>query len=470
MTRKLLAMGSLCAVLALAQTQVDLTHQVRNPLPYATGGTNASSQIAARASVGTPKLVAADFTGADIGQQTNNAFASFAAGTCGTVTIPRGSYTYSSTIFVPPGCTLEGQGDGVGATQLIYNGPPATVAVALMRSDFAHGDDTNVRNLNIFTDAGTCPNNGMLAWNTAASGSNKWQCFDGTTYTAPVPHLAAILHGQIDPTVTGDSSRNTIENVEINGQNTGQGAFHFGVYLNGCEECVLKTVSVLGADDGFYIGAASNGNLYDQITARFNRRSGIHSRGFNASTFMGPLLESNQWLGHSFTPGYGIGFLCDGENAVGSCDVRVYGAYYEANWLDISAPDVNHPLTGYVGATGTRVNRGNIATNIEGYFEDATLQGCTILDGTKVHVVTSGTYLSYDCFVASGKIDDNNGNGGRLIHTAGGASLSISQASAAMSWSFDPSPGGHTPMTFTDTSPVGAGSYGLMFNVSNNAT
>ncbi|HYM10624.1 MAG TPA: hypothetical protein VEU62_07825, partial [Bryobacterales bacterium] len=44
------------------------------------------------------------------------------------------------------------------------------------------------------------------------------------------------------------------------------------------------------------------------------------------------------------------------------------------------------------------------------------------------------------------------------------------QASAAMSWSFDPSPGGHTPMTFTDTSPVGAGSYGLMFNVSNNAT
>src|SRR5712692_5391914 len=95
------------------QTQVDLNRQVRNSLPYAQGGTNASSQIDARRNVGTPQLVATDFAGADIGEKINSAFASFPPSTCGVVQVPPGRSTYQTPIVMRSSCILEGAGKGV---------------------------------------------------------------------------------------------------------------------------------------------------------------------------------------------------------------------------------------------------------------------------------------------------------------------------------------------------------------------
>jgi hypothetical protein len=97
--KKRAVLGLLWACGLAGQTQVDLGRQVRNTLPFSSGGTSAASQLAARANVGTPHLVATDFAGADIGAEVNAAFASFPAGKCGTVLIPQGTYTFSTTIL-----------------------------------------------------------------------------------------------------------------------------------------------------------------------------------------------------------------------------------------------------------------------------------------------------------------------------------------------------------------------------------
>src|SRR5712692_851049 len=185
------------------QTQVDLNRQVRNSLPYAQGGTNASSQVDARRNVGTPHLVATDFAGADIGEKVNNAFASFPPSTCGVVQVPPGRYTYQTQIVMRGSCILEGVGKGVElggsyATELIYNGPPATSAIT-----FNHNSYASVRNLAISSNATPCLSNGILSWNPDAAGSNKWQCMTygakltvtGATNASPIQITTSAPHG-----------------------------------------------------------------------------------------------------------------------------------------------------------------------------------------------------------------------------------------------------------------------------------
>ncbi|MBI3666540.1 MAG: hypothetical protein HY236_10020 [Acidobacteria bacterium] len=416
-------------LLAYGQTQIDLNRQARNILPYASGGTNAASQIDARKNVGTPHLVATDFSGADIGAKVNNAFASFGAGKCGTVVIPAGVYTHSTQIFVPTGCVLEGAGRGfpsgagdVGAqtnTTLIYNGAPATSAVVIMYSDLSASSSATVRGLTIQSNASNCPNDGWLQWNPDAAGSNKWQCaaygspktvtgatnatpvqitsighgfstgdrvlisgvggnngangewritlvdadhftLDGSAgnaayssggkaeriaYSAPVPHLAAIQHGQTDPTALADGIHITIRDIFINGFKPAtltQGAFQAGVYLNGCEECLIDTVYVQGATDGFLVGAQSNGVTFNTITARINRRAGFHYRGQNNFQVYGGLFESNVWLfGSKDVDKHGHGILAQQEPNVQSTIIaggEFDGTYFEANDCDLCSP------------------------------------------------------------------------------------------------------------------------------------
>jgi hypothetical protein len=303
---KRIAIGWLVAGVLGGQTQVDLGRQVRNTLPYATGGTNGTSQITARANIGTPDLVATDFTGADVGAQVNAAFASFGAGKCGTVAIPAGNYTYSTTIYVPNSCSLTGAGpgdptvaaSGPKATRLVYTGAAATSALVIMNPDGTSANDTTVSDLAISSGlSASCPNNGMLRWNAAAGGTNKWQCWDGTSFTSAVPQLAGIRHGNLNPTLLTDGTYVRIVNVAVDGSGTNwpstYGAFHFGVMLNGCEECVLDQVRASGADDGMIVGPATNGVLVNQFTARFNKRSGISAHFNNNFVCQHCLFESN---------------------------------------------------------------------------------------------------------------------------------------------------------------------------------
>lgn len=414
MTRKLWLLPLVSAGLLMGQSQIDLNKQVRNSLPYASGGTNAATQAAARKNVGNPALVATDFPGADIGAQVNAAFASFGAGRCGTVLIPEGTYTQTTTIAVKTGCILRGMGRGQGdgltpaiGTKLLYDGPPATVAIHLPPGE----QYLSLSDLAVWTNAGVCLNNGMLKWNTAAAGANKWQCHDGSVYTSAVPHLAGILHGGIDPTVLADGNHVRVTNIDINGggQNGNtflQGGFHFGMWLNGCEECVIESVYAVLADDGFSIGGASNGVLGHQITARLNRRSGIHVRNQNATTLVLPLMESNRWMGQPVQAGYGAGFLCDGENSGGGvCRVGLQSAYFEGNWVDVRAPDSVSPFGGAVDGFST----------VEGYFQDAILSNCVIPDASKVTVTGQ---LRMGCNVVSGAFNFSAGQS-RLITTEG---------------------------------------------------
>lgn len=459
---------------AHGQTQIDLNRQVRNPLPYSTGGTNATNQIDARKNVGTPLLVATDFPGTDLGAKVNAAFAAFGAGNCGTVLIPAGTYTFSTQILVPTACALRGAGRGntIGAgsnTTLIYNGPPATSAIVLMNALAGiQGDQSHfvtVEGLTLQSNANVCPGNGWLQWNPGAAGANKWQCaaygapvtvtaatnaapiqittsvahgystgdrvlnshvggnnaangewaitvVDATnftlngstgnaaytsggksekiTYSAAVPHLAAIQHGETDPGALIDGIQITIRDIFISGQspngghtgNAGQGAFHMGVYLNGCEECLIETVYVLGATDGFMVGAQTNAVTFNTITARINRRSGFHLRGQNNFVVYGGVFESNEWLFNRGTDvdKYGHGILGQDEpnQAVGGPIANggeFDGTYFENNDCDLCSP--LHVRFGINVRNSTRgVGSGSVFTDRANWF-GMFIQGCS---------------------------------------------------------------------------------------------
>ena len=387
---KRIAIGLLVAGGLAGQTQVDLGRQVRNTLPYATGGTNATSQITARANVGTPDLVATDFPGADLGAQVNAAFASFGAGKCGTVAIPAGTFTYSTTIYVGSGCSLSGAGpgestvsSGAKATRLVYTGAAATSAVAIMNPDESRADNASVRDLGISSGlSASCPSSGMLRWNAAAGGTNKWQCYNGTSFTAAVPQLAGIRHGSLNPTVLNDGTFIRIVNVAVDGSGTNwpstYGAFHFGVMLNGCEECVLDQVRAGGADDGITVGPATNGVLLSQFTARFNKRSGLSAHFFDNMVCQHCLFESNGVSAPSSDPTlYGAGIrLADDDTGYGAGSHLVFiGTYFEANLVDVFVP---------AGQTGWLKLLKSVSgpSQLRGAFFDTIIEtnDCTLID------------------------------------------------------------------------------------------
>ncbi len=303
------------------------------------------------------------------------------------VQIPTGTYTFSTTIYVPSSCILEGMGRGNDhartGSRLIYNGPAATPAIILMETTMSPGYFASLRDLSIYTNAQECPNSGMLDWNPAAGGANKWQCYDGATYTAPVPHLAAILHGQIDPNNLLDGTHITISNVDIDGGSQAgvadqQGAFHFGVYLNGCEECILQGVYAFRADDGFFVGEASHGVLFNQITARINRRAGFHYRGSNAALCNMCLFESNLWLGN---PGadplkYGAGIRISEASTWAGRDLKFRSIYFEGNTVDVlSANNVRSSID---------IENASGGGNIRGKFFNSRFANVAITDASLI--------------------------------------------------------------------------------------
>lgn len=370
-----------------------------------------------------PVISATNFAGVDIGAQVNTAFASFGAGICGTVSIPSGTYTYTTPIFIPVSCILEGAGrgneTGPFGTKLIYDGAAATVAVTLMKSDMTRSDWASVRDLSIYTNATECPSDGMLKWQTAAAGANKWKCYDGASYTAPTPHLAAILHGQIDPTVLGDGTHITMSNIDVNGggqngDNTQQGAFHFGVWLNGCEECLLQSVYVKNADDGFALGQFVNGVVLNQVTARLNRRSGIHIRGFNVIHATLPLLEGNQWYLRTVdAEKYGAGIRFDSEDLTGFGAGRSAGFYTSTIYFEGNDVDVMTPST-FIGGSGAGPLGIAGFSTIRGVYQGATFGGspfggCIIANASLVEIrgdvhnncdITSGAFA----FAGNGRL------------------------------------------------------------------
>lgn len=463
-----LGMGTMVALLA-AQTQVDLGRQVRNVLPFSSGGTNASTQTGARASVGPAYLVATDFTGADIGAQVNNAFASFGTGQCGTVAIPTGSYTYSSgPIFVPTGCTLTGTGFSSAATKLRYSGPPATSAIVMMQSDYTPAFNAVVENLHIQDGNSTlCPNNGMLAWD---SGAAAWRCYDGATYTPATVHLAAVQHGQINPSTLSDGAHLIIRNVDIDGDAQGvfpnQGGFHFGVYLNGCEECSVENVVVHQADDGFYVGKATNGVLFHQITARINRRAGFHYRGPSHFLCNECLFEANHWVGQPIDPAkYGAGVRGSNENTsplASAAGGKFVKTYFEANWVDLFSPG---PDPVYSEVDGFH--------SIRGVFAEAKWTNCTIPDASLLTLIPGNTYIN-GC-QTTGSFTLQSPQTQEIVWTDSSGTLvrKVQTNVNAVSWgaTYELRNGGaDRALALSDTGPPGQGTVGLLLGNIENAT
>jgi hypothetical protein len=279
----------------------------------------------------------------------------------------------------------RGAGDGGGAsigTKLTYTGAAATAAIHVTNGTF-----DEVSDLSVFTIKGECPANGLLKWNTAAGGTNKWACHDGATFTTPVPHLAGILVGNLNPTIDAGLRHVSVRNVYVDGLNGGdlnqQGSFHFGVWFNGTQLSTLTNVHVAGADDGFYFGASTNGVLGLNLIARLNRRSGIHVRWQNDLTLVAPLMESNQWWAQAVQAPYGRGFLCDAEDVSPTvCRAEIIDGYWEANWLDVSAPTSGAAFRGRI--TGS-------FSHVSGFFDSSVLDGDQCVIDAPANVTISGT-------------------------------------------------------------------------------
>ena len=335
-------------------------------------------------------VLATAFDGSDIGAKVNTAFTSFGTNKCGTVVIPSGDYTFSTTIYVPTGCILAGVGRGadgaITGTKLLYNGTAATPAIHI--ADSSSDTQTSwaiVRDLAVWTNATECTNNGMLTWDPGEAASNKWKCYDGTTYTAATPHLAGVMHGSINPTTLSDGTHITIERVDVNGGGANgdinqQGAFHFGFWLNGCEECTIESSYGFQCDDGFAIGAASNSVHLDQISARINRRAGIMFRGQNDILCSMCLMESNQWWGNPSADitKYGAGIRFSDENTGGSGNAFVgifHKVYFENNRIDMyGEPNVRASIDIDDANTGANSDRAR-------WFQ-ATIRNCNTLDAS----------------------------------------------------------------------------------------
>lgn len=107
------------------------------------------------------EVQAANFTGADWGAKITNALGSFGAGNCGTVVIPNGVLTYSTTIQLPVAgnslnCILRGQGDaqpvGTGSptetsTILAYTGTGVALDQTVTNSTYANQTGAKVQDL-----------------------------------------------------------------------------------------------------------------------------------------------------------------------------------------------------------------------------------------------------------------------------------------------------------------------------------
>lgn len=367
-------------------------------VPLETGGTITPSTIgksafysATTTLVGSATVLdASQFAGGDIGAKVNTAVASFGAGQCGTIAIPQGTFTYSTPIFLPGPCTLQGAGrtmlsPGTGGTKLIYDGPGASSAITLGSSAAAPGDaqSATVRDLAVYSNAHVCPNDGMLKWNPAAGGANKWQCYDGAVYTVPLPHLAAIQHGAFDPGITIDGLHNRITGVFVSANSIPDalqaGGFHFGLYINGCEECRFDTITVFGADVGVFLGEDNNGVKLDMIDMQYNREAGLEYTGNNNFICHMCLFQANQWFGHPDDPvkyGAGVRIMNFGSNGRGAV---FSNSYFESN----HGPDV------YGSSSSGDIDVDHFST-VRGNFGLIKWTHCTVPDLTLVTFTGGG--------------------------------------------------------------------------------
>ncbi len=372
---------SLISALPADATSSDAIRQIANVVTSRANALAVTPVDASPTNGSVPYVVATDFPGSDIGEKVNRAFASFGPGLCGTVIVPANVYNYTTTIYVPGSCVLAGVGKGdptvssaPKATRLVYKGAPATSAIVLGVNDSTPSSDTVVRDLSVSSGlTSTCPGGGMLRWNNSATGSNKWQCWDGSRWSPAVAHLAGIRHGSLDPRELHDGTFNSIINVNVDGSGlnwpTTYGAFHFAVMLNGCEECLLEAVSVSGADDGFALGPATNGVLFNAIFARINKRSGLAQHFWSNYVCNLCLFESNGMLAPSSDPTkYGQGIrLADDDSGYGPGIGGVfYAPYFENNLVDVFVPEGQNGSTTIEHAMANMSIRGAVSGVFQG--------------------------------------------------------------------------------------------------------
>ena len=350
-------------------------------------------------------VLATSFSGTDIGEKTNNAFASFGSGVCGTVRIPSGSYTYTTPIYVPTGCILEGVGRGndnaAYGTRLLYNGAGATTAITIMETNESAAYFAAVRDLSLRTMALECPNDGQLTWQAAAAGTNKWKCYDGASYTSPLPHLAGIRHGSLVVDSLVDGTNITIDNVDVNGGgNNGdinqQGGFHFGVYLHGCEECMVSNLYAFQTDVGLRIGEAANGVLVTNYTGRINRVAGLEYSGSNHTTVVTATLESNVWWGNSGADlaKYGQGIRASYDTTGYARNTIFHNIYFEGNDVDIySNPGVPNPQSNSIKMYNTT---NYSAVPVRGKWSRSRFDGLDSLPAANF-TIRGGTYTFIGC-------------------------------------------------------------------------
>ena len=94
------------------------------------------------------------FAGSDIGAKVNAAIASFGS-TCGTVVIPAGVYSYSTSILKPQCVLLKGQGGNTLSTKLTFTGTTSGTAAIVVADIGANSNGTGgIEDLTILSPSG----------------------------------------------------------------------------------------------------------------------------------------------------------------------------------------------------------------------------------------------------------------------------------------------------------------------------
>jgi hypothetical protein len=106
-----------------------------------------------------------------------------------------------------------------------------------------------LQNVLIRSNAGVCPNDGMLRWNASASGANKWQCGAlGTSQTVTNATNASPI--AITVTAHGYSTGNRVSLSEVQGNTAANGEW---------------TITVIDANTFTLNGSTGNNNFISGV-------------------------------------------------------------------------------------------------------------------------------------------------------------------------------------------------------------
>lgn len=381
---------------------------------------------------------AACFSGSDIGQQVNNAIAALPkqnGNYAGTVYIPAGSYTQTTTVVVPRGVMIQGASGGGTIINYTGTGWAFVISGSDVYTYFPQGGMTDVclsgpgntstsgaiyfgGSVGLSSGSGTVNTSGTSV--TSASGTGfdtNWTngrpiCINGTTYL-----IASVANSTSLTLRTSAGSQSGVAYYV-----TGDPVTSISPSANNGAGVVLNRVRIISEPTGpsFGIGVQFGNNAWSVTISQCSIGgcnaavyfpSGVANSGENI-VLNACCINDNQGLGVNLG-GLGIGL----DFHLYACSIDYNGGVAIQNGVPAGG-DNNIALFGcHIEQTGVCINN----------YGSLELYGCTFVGNSATYLISQqGT-----SFLAEGCVFENSAAGGTVMNSSGYAGIFISNVLVA---------------------------------------